>query len=77
VGSDTFPGESAIEAYVQDECIERFEDFVGIDYYESVIWYSAFWPSEGSWGSGDREIICFLYEGDLSKITGSLEGAAR
>jgi hypothetical protein len=33
-------------------------------------------PSEGTWGEGDREIICSLYEAD-KKITGSARGARR
>lgn len=42
--------------------------------HESEIYLASFWlPSEVSWSEGDREIACFAYEGDLSKITGSPE----
>jgi hypothetical protein len=35
-------------------------------------------PTEASWNEDDdREIICALYNADLSKLTGSMEGAAR
>ena len=76
-GSAVYPGEDVLQDVAEEGCIARFEDYIGIDYFESDIWFSALWPSAGSWDDGDREIICFAYEGDFSKITGSLRGAAR
>ena len=76
-GSAVYPGVEVLQNAADNGCIASFEDYVGIDYFESEIYYSALWPSEGSWDDGDREIICFAYEGDLSKITGSLQGVAR
>lgn len=77
LGSPDFPGEDEMGDIAFDECIERFEDFVGLDYFDSEIFASAFWPSPATWADGDREVICFVYEGDLSKITGTLRGAGR
>ncbi|NIN50777.1 MAG: hypothetical protein GTN62_11790 [Gemmatimonadales bacterium] len=76
-GGIEFPGEDEMEFAANDGCIGRFESFVGIDYFESEIFVSAFWPSPDSWEDGDREIVCFVYEGDFSKITGTLRNAAR
>lgn len=76
-GSSVYPGDAEIESAANQGCIDRFEDFVGIDYFDSEIWVGAFWPSPDSWEDGDREVICFVYEGDLSKITGTLRNAAR
>jgi len=76
-GSADYPGDDEIERAANTGCIDRFEEFVGIDYFESEIFVGAFWPSPGTWDDGDREVICFAYEGDFSKITGTLQGAAR
>ena len=75
--SDTFPGSSAMNDAAQELCIAEFEAYVGRSYQESTLGVFPITPTEGSWDSGDREIICALYNLDLSKLTGSMEGAAR
>lgn len=72
-----YPGVDTLRDFAEEECLPRFEEFIGFDYFESELDFSAFWPSEESWETGDREVICFAYELDFSKITGTLEGAAR
>jgi hypothetical protein len=75
--SDTFPGSSAMNDAAQDLCVAEFEAYVGLSYQESALDVFPITPTEGSWDSGDREIICALYNLDLSKLTGSMQGAAR
>ena len=76
-GSDTFPGSTAMNDAAQELCIEEFESYVGLSYEESALEVFPITPTEGSWDGGDREIICALYNLDLSKLTGSMEGSAR
>lgn len=73
---DTFPGDDAMSTAADEGCQDRFEDFVGIGYFESALYSTHLVPTEESWGNGDREIICVLYEPG-EKLTGSMEGAAR
>ena len=59
-------------------CVSRnSRSYVGLAYEESELEVFPITPTEGSWESGDREIICALYNLDFSKITGSMQGAAR
>src|SRR5699024_10650296 len=59
-----FPGEESVEEAAEDECVPAFEDYVGVDYYDSEIWITTISPSEETWDAvDDREILCLL-EGD-------------
>jgi hypothetical protein len=73
---DSFPGDDAMSTAADDGCQDRFEDFVGIAYLDSALYVTHLVPTSDSWDSGDREIICVLYEPN-EKLTGSMEGAAR
>jgi hypothetical protein len=72
-----FPGTASIEASATEVCESKFEEFVGISYLESEIYYSTFTPLEEGWNTiDDREIVCYLVtNGEM--VTGSLAGAAR
>jgi len=75
--TDTFPGAEAMNQAAHELCVAEFEAFVGLGYLESELNVFPITPTEGSWDDGDREIVCALYNVDLSKLTGSMEGAAR
>jgi hypothetical protein len=75
--SDTFPGSEAMNDAAQELCIAQFEAYVGLSYPESALEVFPITPTQGSWDNGDREIICALYNLDLSKLTESMQGAAR
>lgn len=75
--TDTFPGSEALNDAAQAMCIEEFEAYVGLSYPESALDVLPIYPSQESWDSGDREVICALYNLDLSKLTASMQGAAR
>jgi len=78
---DEYPGESSVTSDADSFCEETFEDFVGISYEESELYYVNFFPTEESWEEGDREILCLISEydsnDDLVQVEGSLEGAER
>lgn len=75
-GSD-FPGSSQIENRANQICYDSFADYVGISYEESI--YDIGWlsPTEETWAVGDREVICFAYDIELTKVTGSINGIGR
>ncbi|HUP17153.1 MAG TPA: septum formation family protein [Acidimicrobiia bacterium] len=75
--SDIFPGSTAMNDAAQELCVGEFEAYVGLSYEESALEVLAITPTQGSWDSGDREILCALYNLDFSKLTGSMQGAAR
>ena len=77
VGSGPYPGIDALLERARTGCIERFDAFVGISYFDSELEVFSITPSEDGWDDGDREVICSLYEISLAKMTGTQRGVAR
>ena len=50
------------DAYWGTFCEEVFESYVGIDYFESVLFYDIARPTAQAWEQGDRDIRCLAYE---------------
>jgi len=78
---DPYPGSEAITSFVNEQCSGQFETFVGTTYEESDLYIYYLAPTEDSWGTGDREVLCALYwpdiNGDNQPLTGSMEGSNR
>ena len=75
--SDPFPGNDAIQSFVDQNCIAAFSSYVGISPDQSSHVYGWISPSAGGdWNSGDRTIVCTATNSDSTPITGSLEGQA-
>jgi hypothetical protein len=75
-GDGNFPGFRAIDAQAEELCIAEFEGFVGRSYEESVLDFGFITPSEKSWGDGDREILCTIYD-PAGDTTGTLADSNR
>ncbi|MBN4047572.1 septum formation family protein [Acidimicrobiaceae bacterium AH-315-P05] len=73
---DDFPGDAAVQDLAQIECVARFDAYVGSDYATSSLDIGAFFPTNETWDQNDREVICFLYDLDFSKLTGLSEGSS-
>lgn len=67
-----FPGDEALAQIAGERCVTEFATFVGKSYEESTLDFNYLSPSEGSWDSGDREILCLVMGPD--QTTGSLAG---
>ena len=48
---------------------------VGKIYEESILGIWTLTPTPDSWEAGDREIVCYLYDIELRKLTGSMRGS--
>jgi len=72
-----YPGQQAALEASDERCLDEFEGFVGIDYFESDLEIFSIVPTQESWDGGDRTALCALYALDFSKLTGSMRGAAR
>lgn len=71
-----FPGAESVTDSGMDICKAKFEDFMGIAYDDSELYFSFFSPTSQSWDAmGDREILCYILTDEM--VTGSLAGAAR
>lgn len=71
-----FPGDAAVEDQAVTDCTSEFNAFVGMDYQESTLDFSYYYPTEDSWAQGDREILCLVVD-PAGPATGSLQGAAK
>lgn len=75
-GTGDFPGDEVIRDAAVDACLAAFEGFVGVPYEVSRYDIFALWPSEDSWESTDRDIVCAVYDVDGEKLTGSVRDTA-
>ena len=72
-----FPKDGGMGDIAFDSCLERFESFVGKDYFSSSLDIMTMYPSSQSWhGQNDREVVCAVYDVNLSKLQGSVKGLA-
>lgn len=76
IEGDDFPGQEAVTTEADTACEQAFEEFVGVAYADSDLYFTHLTPTSGSWENGDREVLCLIYEPN-QQVTGSLEGAAR
>ncbi len=73
VSGDSYPGQNEVGNQADTGCLAGFEPFVGAPFETSELDYGWLTPTQESWDSGDREIVCFVYRVDLVKLTGTME----
>lgn len=74
---DEYPGTEAVANRADQVCLDDFDTYIGQSYDASIYEFSWFVPSEESWEVGDREVICFAYDLNFEKITGSVNGIGK
>jgi len=71
-----WPGQTAVEDYADEACLAEFEPYVGAAYEDSQLQFGWLVPTQESWTEiDDRTVTCILYDMDLEKLTGSMEGS--
>ena len=60
----------------QESCLEHFDAFVGRDYESSSLDFFTMYPSTESWKQNDREVVCAVYDMEINKLVGSVQGRA-
>ncbi|GAB3605287.1 septum formation family protein [Conyzicola nivalis] len=73
LAGDEFPADA--EQLADTGCYDQFATFVGLDYESSALDYFPILPTADTWSTGDREVICSVF--DSVQTTGTLAGAAR
>lgn len=69
--------QQAVEQAVDELCTSRWGGYVGRDHRSSELDMRQIYPSEESWETGDREILCAIVSADSSPLVGSMRGANR
>ena len=75
LSGEAYPGQEEILAQADEFCLAEFDSFIGTAYQDSVLDFSFLYPTEESWGQGDREVLCLVISPE--PVTGTLEGTAR
>jgi hypothetical protein len=73
VTMEEYPGDDAMWEHANDECLKRFESFVGLEYESSALDIYTMYPSPESWKQNDREVVCALYDMNAEKLMGSMQ----
>ncbi|GAB3163766.1 hypothetical protein GCM10027059_18580 [Myceligenerans halotolerans] len=75
LANGAYPGEDDVTEEADTFCEGEFENFVGVPYSESELYFWSFYPTKESWRQDDRTIQCVLESEE--PVTESLEGAER
>jgi Septum formation len=71
-----WPGQEALETAADEACGSEFEAYVGASYEESALYYGYYTPLQDDWTTGDREVLCFVYDAE-GPLTGSVRGSGQ
>jgi hypothetical protein len=72
-----YPGDQATEREVNRLCLARFAPYVGAAYARSALRMSVMRPVGTTWVTGDRTVVCAVYDGRLEPLAGSMRGTGR
>lgn len=71
-----WPGPDEVNEFAARACYERFTPYVNRSYEESQLEIGWMAPTRESWEErDDRLITCYLYDMELSKLTGSMRNS--
>lgn len=76
-GGTPYPGVATVQDWAEQACFDRFEAFVGVRWTLSELDIEVWWPSEESWGRGDRKVICTVLSDSGDPLTGTQRSVAR
>ena len=72
-GEDVYPGFDALEETALVECLGAFEDYVGVNPFDSTLFSSWLVPTLDSWNSDeDRETLCVAGNFDGAPLTATV-----
>jgi hypothetical protein len=73
----TFPGQVAMEAVAQRDCLTLFATYVGLPFEQSRLDMYYVGPSQQTWERDDRTIACIALAPEGGTLTGSVRGTAQ
>lgn len=68
-----FPDSDKIQDDADTRCEAEFTRFMKKDYQDSEYDFGTLTPTEDTWETGDREVVCFVFHPDAKKINNSLK----
>ncbi len=74
VVGQSYPGAQEVATFAGEECVNRFEPYVGVPHTQSSLGYDTYFPSEPAWERGDRNVVCTLLSETGERLRGSMQG---
>ena len=57
--NDVYPGAAELERFSDVACLTDFPDYVGVDYFDSGLFFTYLYPTLDGWNDkNDREVVC-------------------
>lgn len=75
-GVSKLPSPEDLQRRIESLCIPAFEEFVGLPLQQSEYMVQPLTPTENTWRSGDRTIMCLVGTA-AGGVTGSLKGSKK
>lgn len=70
-----WPGDLAVGQQGWLACEQTFEAYVGRDYATSSLDIGVLTPIESGWATGDREVVCYVFDYNGATLTRSVRGS--
>ena len=71
-----FPGDAALVTFADGVCAGGFEEYVGVDYRDSALYFTYLLPSARGWDQGpDTSVLCFVTTTG-EQLTATVRGSA-
>jgi hypothetical protein len=71
-----YPTTEELRTFMSSECVSAYASYAGSTYDpQGDLDFGLFYPLEGAWNSGDRDVVCYAFRVDGAKLTGSLKDA--
>jgi len=74
VDYESFPADGSMGKLAYDACMVHFESYVGKAYDNSPLMIGTIQPDAESWGQGNREVICAVFDMKTKPLVGSMAG---
>jgi hypothetical protein len=69
-GGDGYPGNGPLAEFAQDRCVSAFEDALGTTADRTPYGIGTVYPDEESWATGDRAVVCVLFDAGDAPLEG-------
>lgn len=74
---DAYPGDEALTTFADGSCLGQYQDYVGVAYQDSKLFYTYLLPSARSWNEGkDRKVVCIITTTG-EQLTASVKGSKK
>ena len=72
-----YPTTDELRTFMSSECVSAYATYTGSTYDpQGDFDFGLFYPLTDAWNAGDRDVVCYVFRVDGTKLTGSLKSPA-